>query len=777
MQKIKLFFVLTTVAIVGFCLPTTIKASDTTTSKPFPNTEILGVGSYFNAFAAGTMTIDANNTSNLEGRYAANSLESSTDSWNTRTSNTQWGQITSDVSGTISGTPLFTANKVDSSTTYGKYMRHMLDPNTRQRASMAAPVVSSKNSIVINNLRAEAKDYTDTDKTNHASLLDILNMDKNVGDTSDFSGTNGSTLASVSGKTLDPDATDASNYFDAAAIQFNKISQYYDQLTKPDSDDDKAEDKVVVNDQVNAVKVTQTTPEYQNYTNLTIDVTLPDDYSSDDNYKTPPVIMVGINADNATDKNLNLTIKIHNMNTATTSVQAGDSSYDSYTYAPYIFINWDNVTTQSPFSNWQGSFKMKAYAGTDSDEEPANSGNGTQQSQLFSSHVLNNFPNATTSGTDTLKFGNTADDSQLCGAMLLPNASVSLNSGSRTLYGSILSGKNITIAHDMPASRLIAGTFDVNNISGNVFSDLHSVNPYIKNLNLVTTNALTDKAITAGSTGDSANKKEITVTDPTKSVGLTGTVVTRNKNYQLFYRLNNDKTATSWKKLNASGVNTNSNSNFKVNNLTSLSGYQQKLSAESMQSGSASDLPTLSTIGGSLQRQNQIEIVVAPKTDDSGQAITADSDLSAYQHTTINLTETGKLTADIPNTFQLTPSSDDPDVYSSSSDSQNITIQNDWRVPYTLSVQYNDALAAKFPVNGLNLFDQPKLVSYTANGNAFDINQPLLQQLADNALLATSSTNFQLNLNVSKLLASGAVQSGKEYGISLYWTLKYDLAS
>ena len=45
---------------------------------------------------------------------------------------------------------------------------------------MAAPVVSSKNSIVINNLRAEAKDYTDTDKTNHASLLDILNMDKNV---------------------------------------------------------------------------------------------------------------------------------------------------------------------------------------------------------------------------------------------------------------------------------------------------------------------------------------------------------------------------------------------------------------------------------------------------------------------------------------------------------------------------------------------------------------------------------------------------------------------
>ena len=27
---------------------------------------------------------------------------------------------------------------------------------------------------------------------------------------------------------------------------------------------------------------------------------------------------------------------------------------------------------------------MKAYAGTASDEEPANSGNGTQQSQLFS---------------------------------------------------------------------------------------------------------------------------------------------------------------------------------------------------------------------------------------------------------------------------------------------------------------------------------------------------------------------------------------------------------
>lgn len=774
----KITFIITTFifAFCGLFLSQTVRADDTTT-KPFPDNEILGVGSYFNAFAAGTMTIDANNTAHLEGRYASNILESSTDSWNARNSDTQWGTITSDASGNAIGKPLFTANKVDSSTTYGAYMRHMLDPNARQRDNLAAPIVSSKNQVVINNIQAEAKDYTDADKTNHATLMSILDMDHTVGTTSDFSGTSGSKLASVSGKTLDPSATDASAYFDAAAIQFNKISQYYDQLTQPTSDDSTSEDKVVVNDHVNDAKVTQTTPEYQNYTNLTIDVTLPDNYSSDANYKTPPVIMVGINAANATDKVLNLTIKIHNMNTATTSVQAGDSSYDSYTYAPYIFINWDNVTTTSPFSDWQGSFKMQAYNGTDPDESPVNSSNGTEQSQLFSSHVLNNFPNATTSGTDTLEFGNTNEDSQLCGAMLLPNASVSLGSGSKTLYGSILSGKNITIAHDMPTSRLIAGTFDINDISGNVFNDLHSVGPYIKNLNLVTTNQLDDSSILPGSTGDTANEKTIHVTDPTKSVGLQGTVVTRNKNYQLFYKLSNSKTSTDWQRLNASGVNTNDNSTFKVNNLTSLSGYQQNLTTDSMQSEAAGDTPSLSTVGGNLQRKNQIELVVAPKTDDDGNAITANSDLSTYQHTTINLTETGKLTANIPNIFNLTADATDPDIYSSPSDSQNITIVNDWRVPYTLNVQYNNDLAAKLPEDGYTLFDQPKLLSYMANGTAFDISQPLLQQSGDNSLIATSSSDFQIKLNMKQLLASGIVQTGKKYEFPLYWTLNYKLTS
>ncbi|WP_412989460.1 hypothetical protein ACLJJ6_00150 [Pediococcus siamensis] len=743
-----------------------------TTAKPFPENEILGVGSYFNAFAAGTMTIDANNTANLEGRYAANNLESSTNSWNTRTDSTQWGQITSDASGRAVGTPLFTANKVDSDTTYGTYMRHMLDPNARQRNMMVAPVVSDKNQIVINNLRAEAKVFTDADKLNHASLLDILDMDKNVGDTSDFSGDNGTTLARVSGLTLDPDKTDASNYFDAAATQFEKISQYYDQFTQPDSDDAKDQDKVVVNDQVNDVKVTQTTPEYQNYTNLTIDVTLPKDYSSTKNYENPPVIMVGVNADDAQDKNLNLTIKIRNMDTTTNSVQAGTSSYDSYAYPPYIFINWDNVTTKSPFSNWQGSFKMQAYTGTDTDESPANSDNGTEQSQLFSSHVLNNFPNATTSGSDTLEFGNTAEDSQLCGAMLLPNASVSLSAGSRTLYGSILSGKNVTIAHTMPASRLIAGTFDINDISGSVFDSLHSVNPYLKNLSLVTSNTLTDKSVTPGETGTTANNKTIQVTDPTKSVGLQGTVVTRNKNYQLFYRFNQ----SDWHKLNASGVNTEDSSTFKFNNLISLPGYNKKLTAKNIQSEAATDTPTLETVGTDLQRQNTIEVVLTPKTDDDGNAITADSDLSSYEHTTINLTETGKLTANIPNTFQLTAETDDPSVYSSP-DVKNIQIKNDWRVPYSLSVQYNKTAAANFDLDGLTLFDQPQLVSYAKDGSAFDISQPLLQQTTGNTLTASASATFQLKLNVANLLSSGRVQTGKKYGYPLYWTLKYDLNS
>lgn len=776
MSKLKFFITTLTFIILGLYFPQTIQA-DNTQSKPFPDNEILGVGSYFNAFAAGTMTIDANNTVHLEGRYASNILESSTNSWNSRNKDTQWGTITSAGSGYLVGKPLFTANKVDSSTTYGEYMRHMLDPNARQRNDIAAPVVSSKNQIVVNNLQNEAKKYTETDKLNHAALLNILDTGHTVGTTSDFSGDNGTKLASVSGKALDPNATDVTGYFDAAAIQFNKISQYYDQLTQPSADDNTQNDKVVVNDHVNDVKVTQTTPEYQNYTNLTIDVTLPENYSSEENYKTPPVIMVGINAANASDKNLNLTLKIHNMNTTTTSVQAGDTSYDSYTYAPYVFINWDNVTTTSPFSNWQGSFKMQAYKGTDPDESPVNSSNGTQQSQLFSSHVLNNFPNAKTSGTDTLEFGNTADDSQLCGAMLLPNASVSLGSGSRTLYGSILSGKNIKIAHDMPASRLIAGTFDISDISGNVFSNLHSVGPYIKNLNLITTNQLEDGAISTGLIGTTVNEKTIHVTDPTKSVALQGTVVTRNKNYQLFYKLSNQNTNSDWKKLNASGVNTNDNSTFKVNNLTSLPGYQQGLSMKNKKSEAAEDLPSLSMVGGDLQRQNRIDLVVAPKTDDDGNPITASSDLTSYQHTTINLTETGKLTASIPNVFNLTADATDPDNYSSHKETQNITVMNDWRVPYTLNVQYNDGLAAKLPEDGFTLFDQPKLLSYTANGTAFNISQPLLQQSNNASLIATSSTNFQIKLNVKQLLASGLIQNEKKYEFLLYWTLNYRLSS
>ncbi|MBU7562885.1 hypothetical protein NR458_03175 [Pediococcus ethanolidurans] len=189
----KITFIITTFifAFCGLFLSQTVRADDTTT-KPFPDNEILGVGSYFNAFAAGTMTIDANNTAHLEGRYASNILESSTDSWNARNSDTQWGTITSDASGNAIGKPLFTANKVDSSTTYGAYMRHMLDPNARQRDNLAAPIVSSKNQVVINNIQAEAKDYTDADKTNHATLMSILDMDHTVGTTSDFSGTSGS---------------------------------------------------------------------------------------------------------------------------------------------------------------------------------------------------------------------------------------------------------------------------------------------------------------------------------------------------------------------------------------------------------------------------------------------------------------------------------------------------------------------------------------------------------------------------------------------------------
>lgn len=493
-------------------------------------------------------------------------------------------------------------------------------------------------------------------------------------------------------KTLDPNATDASNYFYAARLQMQAISAYYDQLTaKSTAASSSSKNVVLVNSQVDQVKVVETPGSYQD--KLQVDMYLPDDYASDGNYQKPPVLLMGLK-NNAS--RLQVTVNVHNMNTTTQSVTAGGESYPTYAYSPYILVNWDGMSgSDDPFGKWSGAYKLNVYDQSGNQVSPPS---GTTVNQLFSSHVLNNFPNLETSDDDDpLQFVLTGG---LPGTLLIPNASVEQPDygDSYQLYGSIVTGKDFVLKSSMPVSRLISGSFDIENIPGDIFEDLHKPSPQLSEANLTTS---TPQTLDVGKENTTTVKvNDVNQLEPLK---LDGKILTRSQDYQLWYRWQDENQTTQWQRLTSdtTGVTWTHNPKEKYNslsiaNLRQLPGYETKLQTTSNNSQKPTDLPTAATqtVSAQLERQNTFELLVAPQKDDDGEITidpnATDDDLEAYQITKDQIGEQGTLSLTVPGNFQLSTEDLENMVYSAPMQAK---VANPWRSGFKLSLGFNSQMA------------------------------------------------------------------------------------
>ncbi|KRO26475.1 hypothetical protein DY78_GL000940 [Lactiplantibacillus fabifermentans DSM 21115] len=213
-------------------------------TQPFPDASVgnyaFGVGSYYNAFAAGKLTINSSPIDTLEGRYAANQIVESTSG--VYNDGKVWNKLTN-------LSPVYVANEVpyDSS-----------DSTLAAQGQNLFAVLNTANKlpdadkVVVNNLRDQAdNEWTASEKTQNAVLINHLAAE-NVGDVQYFKDNVASMEADYQQQTgksisLDPTKVDASDYFTAAAAQIKSISAYYASFNDDSS--------VIKNDEVDSVAI------------------------------------------------------------------------------------------------------------------------------------------------------------------------------------------------------------------------------------------------------------------------------------------------------------------------------------------------------------------------------------------------------------------------------------------------------------------------------------------------------------------------------------------
>lgn len=437
---------------------------------PFPESSVgnyvFGVGSYYNAFAAGKLTINSNPIDTLEGRYAARQIVSTVEG--APNDGKVWNQLSQ-------FSPVYVANEVPYQSTDAslrKNGQNLFNVFNRQDK------LPDADTIVVNNLRDQAQHvWTATEKTQNAVLMKHL-ADKNVGDVGYFQDNKASLEADYqqqTGKalTLAPDKVDATAYFDAAAEQIRSISDYYASFN--------AKSPTLANASVSGVTVQRAL----DGDDPAVTIKLRDDYQQqfDDQ---PPVIFL-----NLAGKPQNVTINIENMATDTVkNAVTSDDTYATYQYAPYIFVNWTGVTTEIPFT-WGSAYKFSVTEPTgrvitnDKNDDVTNSdGSKATLNQLLSSHILNNFPKATTSDGKYLNADIGDSNNLFTGSIMAPNASVQVSNmgDDQFFYGSIISGKDVLIENNMLPARVIASSFDVEHITSDSISDLDPSKPQVPEL-------------------------------------------------------------------------------------------------------------------------------------------------------------------------------------------------------------------------------------------------------------------------------------------------------
>lgn len=767
--------------------------------KPFVGTDILGVASRYNAFAADKMIIDGTAINDgLEGRYAAGEFEDlNNNTWNSGKS--PWGSVlsmTDPDAGVIPVTPLITTNKIqrlkaDNKTETGIF-------KDVYKSAGGQYLYNGQNQLVANNLldwyTQEHDGWDENEKKTYQHLGDILKVTdgkaEKVGQTADFKknqavlqrilSANGSLPSGMSGQ-LDPDATDASNYFYAAKLQIQAISKYYDQLTIKKTGQD-SENVVLVNSQVDNVKVNEKSN--GNTLNLTVDLYLPDDYAKDGNYQKPPVLLLGLKNQS---KQFNVTVNVHNMDGSIKEVQAGNDSYPTYAYAPYILANWDGINSTDLFGGWNGSYKMNAYNKDNQEIQPPS---GTSQGQLYSSHVLNNFPNVSTSGDDSVEFK--LANNGLSGTILVPNASVkqSKPGAGAELFGSVITGKDFYINSSLPVSRLISSSFDFENIPGDIFEDLKRPNPQATKVSLKTDE---DQSAVGMSVGEH-NKVPFSIKSVKELAPLTldADILTRNQDYQVWYRWKNASGDHEWHNLADEksadidwqyDAKKQKYNHITIPDLRKLQDYSTALKQTSKSSQSVDYLPTAAeeTPYLQLQRQNTFELLVAPTEDGStGKEVkidpkATDQDLEDYQITTIDLAEKGNLEFTVPGQLALKPDQQKQTLYQAKFP---VTIKNPWQINYRLGLGFNSqmtspAASVLYPIESnadaatFTIDDQDKL-------NLTPASETTPQVISDQMTgLPAAKKQFNLDLSVNLPQQMIDFQPGNTYYYPFRWTLNY----
>ncbi|BDZ30532.1 hypothetical protein RA086_05045 [Lactiplantibacillus sp. WILCCON 0030] len=748
---------------LGGLLWQTVYAED----LPFPDSSVgnyvFGVGSYYNAFAAGKLTINSSPIDTLEGRYAARQIVSAVDTFN---DGKVWNKLSQ-------FSPVYVANEVpyqstDSSLkTTGQNLFKIF--NTQDKLPDA-------DKIVVNNLRDQLQhDWTATEKQSNAVLIKHL-ADENVGDVNYFKDNVASLEAAYQveeGKslTLDPTKADATDYFDAAADQIRRISDYYASFNdKQDTLANGGVDGVTVQNDLSG-------------TNPEVTIKLSDDYdkSFDD---TPPMIFLNLKGSPQ-----NVTINIENMSTSVVNTAAtSDSSYATYQYAPYIFVNWTGVKTSMPFS-WGSAYKFSVtdisgqkITNASGDDVTNSDGSKATLNQLLSSHILNNFPNATTADGSYLTADTGSSSDLFAGSIMAPDASIRVSNVGSTqfFYGSIISGKDILIENNMLPARVIASSFDVEHISSDSISELDPSKPQVPAISKVTlsqgSTATNSKTVGDGATADySAQHADGAVT-------LTARVIPRKTPYQLFYQLN----GKAWRLLTNSAIDATQSSNeLDLGKLTDLNDANaQTLTATGKTTTQAADYdPTQSadttqTISAELARKNQLKLVVMPLKADSGTTITADnvSDyLSTYAPTTVNIAETGTAAATLPTVFDFEMPTGDTVLTASPT----VQVTNDWQVPVSLSLAASTALTTPLS-DGAQPLSSIDWVRYTATVDAVATAHHL-STTATTLLPATSppTTTKQLafTMTIDPADYPADVQAGKRYFVPFTWQLNYGLTA
>lgn len=735
---------------------------------PFPESSVgnyvFGVGSYYNAFAAGKLTINSNPIDTLEGRYAARQIVSTVEG--APNDGKVWNQLSQ-------FSPVYVANEVPYQST---------DASLRQNGQNLFNVFNRQDklpdadTIVVNNLRDQAQHvWTATEKTQNAVLMKHL-ADKNVGDVGYFQDNKASLEADYqqqTGKslTLDPDKVDATAYFEAAAEQIRSISDYYASFN--------AKSPTLANDSVSGVTVQRAL----DGDDPAVTIKLRDDYQQqfDDQ---PPVIFL-----NLAGKPQNVTINIENMATDTVkNAVTSDDTYATYQYAPYIFVNWTGVTTEIPFT-WGSAYKFSVTDPTgrvitnDKNDDVTNSdGSKATLNQLLSSHILNNFPNATTSDGKYLNADIGDSNNLFTGSIMAPDASVQVSNmgDDQFFYGSIISGKDVLIENNMLPARVIASSFDVEHITSDSISDLDPSKPQVPQLTKVTlSQGKTGSNVKDVATGATTNYDAVHTTG---AVHLAAQVTTHKTPYQVFYQLNGAK----WQGLSNAAIDASKADNqLDLGQLTDLTGANLKqltATGKTVIQAPAYD-PTTTTaktqsISAELARKNQLKLVVMPMKTASGTPITSDNvadQLSGVTPTTINVTETGTAAAVLPTVFNFGVNTGDTSMTATPA----VQVTNDWQVPVSLSLAASTALTAPLS-DGARPLSTTNFLRYQVVVDAATTTHQL-SETATTLLPATSPPTltkqlaFTMTIDPTQLPKGLAV--GQHYFVPFKWQLNYGLTA